>query len=52
MRHLTTLTAALLAGATFAAPAFACEITLKSSRTHADRYPIGEGCWRNSKPVT
>lgn len=41
MKKLTTI-ATLLASATFATGAFACEITLKSSDTHPDGYPTVE----------
>lgn len=51
MKHLTTLTAALLAGAALAAPAFACEITLKSSDTHPDGYPTVEAVKQMGKLV-
>ncbi len=43
MTYAKTLTAALLASAAFAAPAFAeCEITMRSSDTHPDGYPTVE----------
>lgn len=43
MRYFKTLTAALLATAALAAPAFAeCEVTLRSSDTHPDGYPTVE----------
>jgi len=51
MKHLTTLTAALLAGAALATPAFACEITLKSSDTHPDGYPTVEAVKHMGKLV-
>ena len=51
MKHLTTLSAALLAGAALAAPAFACEITLKSSDTHPDGYPTVEAVKHMGKLV-
>lgn len=51
MKHLTTLSAALLAGAALATPAFACEITLKSSDTHPDGYPTVEAVKHMGKLV-
>ncbi len=43
MKHLNTTIAALLASATLAGGAMACEITLRSSDTHPDGYPTVEG---------